>query len=120
MLNRDQILAATAKPAGTLRVDEWGGEVGIRRLTVLEVEALQAAGEKQEDELKFLRYVAELALVDEQNRGLFGDDDNRLDHLGYGTLQGIGMALYEANYMTTDSRERLRKNSVAALTCNTG
>jgi len=110
MLNRDQIIAAVEKPAGRLTIEEWGGEIGIRHLTVAEVAALRET-QSGDDTLDGIARFAAMLICDESGGRIFQDDDiEALKTRGLDILMRIAEAGRDLNGMTEKAREELRKN----------
>ena len=111
MLNGQQILAACEPPAGTVDVPEWGGSVGIRRLSAAEVRGLRTDNEG-EDNLRSLARFVGLVLCDELGRRLFDDASfGQLESRGFAALLRISREAQRLNAMTSDERETIGKNS---------
>lgn len=116
MLKREEILAAQEPPADVLDLSEWGGKVGIRRLTAQEVVDLRNLTSEGEDAEKegypsLCRLVA-LFLCDDKGTRLFADDEaHLLMSRGADLLRRIVQQGLEKNQLTKESRDDLRKNS---------
>ena len=107
MLNREQLLAAREPIAGTVNVPEWGGEVGIRRMTAAEIVAMRDGGVG--DGIEWLcRFLASV-LCDAAGEPLFAADDwQQLESRGLETLMTVSKQAQKLNGI--GAAEQVEKN----------
>lgn len=71
MLTKDQILTADDRRIETVDVPEWGGPVGIKLLTLAELDAIQQASKGKNNAAA----IAVRIIVDAEGNRIFTDDD---------------------------------------------
>jgi hypothetical protein len=119
MLSREQILAAKEPPAGTIAIPEWGGDVGIRRLSALEIRELRKDN-PGEDTIESLARFAAQVLCDDRGDRLFSDAQApELESRGWTVLLAIAKKANHLNGGTAEAREEIRKNSESGSTSET-
>jgi len=124
MLSADQITKANDLPIKTVPVEEWGGDVGLRRLPAEEAVALsefadsEGAQEGLEAACRFLSRV----LCDENGSRLFSDEERAVVVLSGRDQQVLMRLIDEAkahNGLSEESREELAKNSSEPISDST-
>lgn len=78
LLNRKQVLTAIderKKDVETVPVPEWGGEVGIRRLSAADLDKAGFFGGGEKTTIEIARSVLSMTLCDENGERLFSDQD---------------------------------------------
>lgn len=110
MLNRDQILAAKEPLAGRITIEEWGGEIGIRRLSAAELVDIRETAE-QTDNIRSLAKLAARLIGDDDNERIFSEDDTEaLIGRGYATLDKIVREGMKLNGISGQAQEITKKN----------
>lgn len=111
MLTREQLLAAKAKPIGTISVPELGGDVGVRALTAAEFMAFR---NRETEPDKGVEATAELVaklLSNEDGSRMFADADAPLLYeFGYVFLERIVREGFALNGVGKEQQEAAEKN----------
>ena len=95
-LNRDAIRAVDDRAAVEVDVPEWGGVIGLRRLSAAEAQAFAKLDESQRQDA-LVRLVI-MSAVDQDGRRLFDDSDaSWLVEKSFASLVRIQRAAVELN-----------------------
>lgn len=121
MLTRDQILAAKEHDVETIEVPEWGGSVGMRRLTCREAEVFQdwLMGRHKNDAdvpqmVDMRAMLLSMVLCDENGNLLFTESDiEALGEKSNDVMHRLFMKAKAANLILEDAINEAEKNSEA-------
>ena len=126
-LTRDQILEANDLTTREVSVPEWGGTVRVRALTGTERDALEAStlqGKGKNKDINLANFRAKLctrAIVDEQGKRLFGDEDiAALGRKSAGALAKVYDTAAELSGISEADVDELTKNSVSGQSDDSG
>jgi|WetSurMetagenome_2_1015567.scaffolds.fasta_scaffold26577_4 hypothetical protein len=110
MLSREQILVAKETLAGTIAVPEWGGDVGVRRLSAAEVVAMRDAADEG-NQIDWVAGFLGSVLCDDAGAALFpGDDWRQLKTRSIETLLRLSKEAQRLNGIGAEATEAARKN----------
>jgi len=110
MLSREEIDAAMEPPAGVVPMPEWGGDVGIRRLSAQELVELRGQPDDA-DTVESLAKLAARVMCNQSGARLYAADEwPRLMSRGLDLLLRVAKEAQRLNLMSKDAREELRKN----------
>lgn len=112
-LTRDQILAASDLPTREVPVPEWGGEVIVRSMTLIERERYETDNVKDKGEHALARLIA-LCCVDETGETLFRPEDvPALERKSGTALLRVLIAAQELNGLGVNGLASAEKNSAS-------
>jgi len=75
MLDKESILGVCDLKTGTVFVEEWGDEVGIKALSTKEMLEIDKASNNGEDSVKMLVHTVIRGVVNEHNEHIFKPSD---------------------------------------------
>jgi len=115
MLSKEAIAAVRDCQVKEIDVPEWGGMVGIRKLSFAEVMDFQNAKDKlADDNANSISLFLVKTLCDESGNRLFGDNEVKLlESRNYDVLLRLAKAVNEHNGLTGETREETEKNSAS-------
>lgn len=123
MLDRETLRKAMRGPIKTIDVPEWGGEVGIRRLSAGDLvrlrELIKIDGTERTEaaNLNATCEMLAMSLCDSDAKPIFTADELRdWDGQQVGILQTVLAAAQEHNGMGDNAAEDLEKNSESGQT----
>lgn len=113
-LNREQILGAPDLQFQNLDVPEWGGQVRIRQLSMLDVEHINSS---TNNNTRKMALAVALSIVDDDGKQLFTmeDADGILGHSAP-AINRLSAAVATLNGWTVAASGDLEKNSESAPT----
>lgn len=116
MLTKEEILAAIGerrKSVETIDVPEWGGSIGVRRMTADDVERTGMADGKR-DATMFPKIIA-ACVCDENGDALFSDDDVKaLAEVDMATAARVFAQIMKVNGLADEDMEEAVASFAAA------
>lgn len=114
LLTKEDIIKKTGAAPEKIHVEEWGGEILVDKMSVLDLIEVWGKVDKEDlgakEHMELMLEVVSRCVVDEKGTRIFEDGDDTLSKTDSGVIKKLFGICAEKMSMTKDSNAALKKN----------